>query len=132
MWDPCPSINKTTGLNGGIFFHKMVSYQSIKLLSIHPAILCKPKIKLLRESNAVFQVKLYPRENYCWGDHCSIGLYTMQGCNGCLATTRYLKITSGLFITQNFHGRTCLQWKARFATVKSLVSDVILFSILTC
>ena len=99
----------------------MVSYLSIKLLSIYPAILCKPKIKLLRESNAVFQVKLYPRKKYCWGDHCSIGPYALQGCNGCLTTTRYLKITSGLFITQNFHGRTCLQWKARFTTVKSLV-----------
>ena len=95
----------------------MISYPSIKLLSTHPAILYKPKIKVLRESNAVFQVKPYPRKKYCWGDHCSIGTHTLQGCT----TTRYLKITAAAFITQNFHGRTCLLWKARFVTVKNLV-----------
>ena len=104
-----------------VFFHKMISYPSIKWLSMHAAILCKLKIKVLREFSTVFQVKPYPRKKCCWGDHCSIVTHTLQGCNRCLTTTRYLKITAAVFIAQNFHGRTCLQWKARFVIVKNLV-----------
>ena len=67
------------------FFHKMISYPSIKLLSIHPAILPKPKTNVLRESNAVFQVKLYPKKKYCWGItvllahvHCRVAMDVLQ------------------------------------------------------
>ena len=55
------------------------------MLSIHPAILPKPKTNVLRESNAVFQVKLYPKKKYCWGItvllahvHCRVAMDVLQ------------------------------------------------------
>ena len=106
----------------------MNSYPCLKLLGFHPAILCKPKIKLLRESNAVFLVKLYPSKNTTERITIPLGhKHTLQGCNGCLTTTCYLKIMSAVFITQNFYGRTCLQWKARLVTVRNLVCCYIIF-----
>ena len=38
------------------FFHKMISYPSIKLLSIHPAIFSKPKTNVLREPMLYFKL----------------------------------------------------------------------------
>ena len=39
----------------------------------------------------------------------------------------YLKIMSTVFITQNFNGKTYLQWKARFVTVNLVFRCYIIF-----